>query len=202
MAEHAAAVSAAIPEEDFLRAQLYGLIARLLLAPPPAELLSRVAAIEGDESDIGQALGRVAEAARETSPEAATDEYQELFVGVARGELIPYGSYYLTGFLNEKPLAKLRQDMARLGLARHERVSEPEDHIGTLCEIMGGLITGEFGAPADLDTQRHFFDSHLAPWARRFFADLEAARCARFYVPVGRLGRVFMDVEAVGFDMD
>lgn len=201
MAEHTAAVAEPVPEEDLLRAQLYWLISRLLLAPPPGHLLARVAAMEGNESEIGQALGGLALAAGKATPAGVADEYQELFIGIARGELVPYGSYYLTGFLNEKPLARLRQDMARLGIARAERVAEPEDHMGTLCEIMAGLITGEFGAPADLAIQRRFFHDHIAPWAGRFFADLEAAQAARFYARLGRLGRVFLDVEAVGFDM-
>jgi TorA maturation chaperone TorD len=202
MAENATAVAAAIPEEDFLRAQLYWLIARLLLAPPPPDLLARVAALEEDDSEIGQALGQLARVARSASPGTVAEEYDQLFIGVARGELMPYGSYYLTGFLNEKPLARLRQDMARLGVARAEDVAEPEDHMGTLCEIMAGLITGEFDARADLATQRRFFHTHVSPWAGRFFADLEAAPIAKFYAPVGRLGRVFASVEAVGFDME
>lgn len=202
MAERTAAFADSIPEEDLLRAQLYWLIARLLLAPPPAHFLARLGALEEDDSEIGQALGQLARAARHVSPDAAAEEYQELFIGVARGELVPYGSYYLTGFLNEKPLARLRQDMARLGIVRVERVAEPEDHIGTLFEIMAGLMTGEFGAPAALATQSDFFHAHVAPWAGRFFADLETAQAARLYAPVGRLGRVFIDVEAAGFDME
>ena len=202
MAENAAAVAARIPEEDLLRAQFYWLIAQLLLAPPQPDLLARVGALEGDDSEIGQVLGQLAQIAREVSPGAAAEEYQELFIGVARGELVPYGSYYLTGFLNEKPLARLRQDMARHGIVRVERVAEPEDHIGTLFEIMAGLITGGFGAPAALSTQRDFFRAHIAPWAARFFTDLEAGRAARLYAPVGRLGRVLVGVEAAGFEME
>src|SRR3546814_4472832 len=102
-----------------------------------------------------------------------------------------------SGFLNEKPLAKLRQDMAQLGIARAEKIAEPEDHMGTLCEIMAGLITGEFGPPAELAAQRRFFDAHIAPWATRFFTDLEMAQAAKLYAPVGRLGRVFTEIEAV-----
>lgn len=202
MAENAAAAAATIPEEDFLRAQFYWLIAQLLLAAPQPDLLARIAALEEDDSQIGQALGQLARIARDVSPDAAADEYQELFIGVARGELMPYGSYYLTGFLNEKPLAKLRQDMAQLGIARAEKIAEPEDHMGTLCEIMAGLITGEFGPPAELAAQRRFFDAHIAPWATRFFTDLEMAQAAKLYAPVGRLGRVFTEIEAVGFGME
>ncbi len=202
MAESAAAIAATIPEEDFLRAQFYWLMARLLLAPPQPDFLARVAALQEDGSEMGRALGELARTAGDVSPGAAAEEYQELFIGVARGELVPYGSYYLTGFLNEKPLAKLRQDMARLGIARAEGVTEPEDHIGTLCEIMAGLIDGQFGPPGDLAEQRRFFAAHIAPWGLRFFGDLETAQAARFYRPVGRLGRAFMNVEVAGFEMD
>src|SRR3546814_6407889 len=178
MAENAAAVAATIPEEDLLRAQFYWLIAQLLLAPPRPDLLARVAALEGDDSQLGQALGQLARIARDVSPGAAAEEYQELFIGVARGELMPYGSYYLTGFLNEKPLAKLRQDMAQLGIARADKIAEPEDHMGTLCEIMAGLITGGVGPPAVLALQRRFLGAHIDPWAVRFFTDLETSQTA------------------------
>lgn len=200
-AEGNASVAAAIPEEDLLRAQFYWLIARLLLAPPDQKMLTEAAGLGSDHTDIGRALGRLAECARDTTPGAAADEYHQLFIGIARGELVPYGSYYLTGVLNEKPLARLRQDMAELGIARAEKIAEPEDHIGTLFEIMAGLITGQFWAAADLAQQHRFFHAHIEPWAARFFSDLEAASAARFYAPVGRLGRLFVDVETLGFDI-
>lgn len=194
-------VAAVVSEEDHLRAQFYWLIARLLLAPPDEKTLTEAAGFGSDDTEIGRALGQLAHCARETSPSAVADEYQQLFIGVPRGELIPYASYYLTGFLNEKPLARLRQDMARLGIAKTETVFEPEDHIGTLFEIMAGLITGEFSAPADLSRQHAFFRAHIEPWAARFFGDLEVASAARFYVPVGRLGRLFVGIETLGFDI-
>ena len=113
---------------------------------------------------------------------------------------MPYASFYLTGFLNERPLAALRTDLAALGVRRADANRDPEDHIAALCEAMAGLIEGDYG-PADLDTQRRFFDRHLAPWAPRFFADLERARASRLYVPIGTLGRLFMDIEATAFAM-
>ncbi len=115
-------------------------------------------------------------------------------------ELLPYASYYLTGFLNERPLARVREDLAALGLARVEGMSEPEDHLAFLLEIMAGLAAGRFGA--EEGAQRRFFDRHLAPWAPRLFADLEQAKAARFYRAVGGLGRVFLDVEAEAFRME
>jgi TorA maturation chaperone TorD len=188
--------------EEGLRAQQYQLLARLLAAPPAADLLDLAASFTGDDTEYGRALAELAERAGRTTPAAASREYHELFVGIGRGELVPYGSYYLTGFLNEKPLAKLRGDMARLGIARAETVKEPEDHISALCEMMAGLITGAFGAPLDLAAQRTFFDNHLAPWAPLFFADLEKASSARLYAAVGTLGRVFVGIEKTAFVME
>ena len=114
---------------------------------------------------------------------------------------MPYGSYYLTGFLHEKPLAKLRGDMERLGIARNQGTSESEDHIAALLDMMAGLITGRFGAPADLEVQRRFFDDHIGCWAPRFFENLQAAPSAVFYMPVGTLGELFLAVERASLEM-
>lgn len=191
----------AIAEEDALRAHVYALLARLLSGPPSAQLLEAVRGLSGDESEFGQTLNALATVAKRTTPEAANYEYHDLFIGIAQGELQPYGSYYLTGFLHEKPLAILRGDMARLGITRRENVPEPEDHIAALCEMMAGLITGAFGEPADIAEQRAFFDAHIGSWAPRFFENLEAAKAAVLYMPVGRLGRYFMRIESEAFAM-
>jgi TorA maturation chaperone TorD len=188
--------------EEWLRAQHYQLLARFLAAPADAGLLDLASGLEGDDSEFGQAVAELAGRAGKVTPEATSREYHALFIGIGRGELVPYGSYYLTGFLNEKPLAKLRADMARLGIARVEAVKEPEDHIAALCEMMAGLITGTFGAPLELAAQRAFFDRHLAPWAPLFFEDLEKAKSAWLYAPVGTLGRVFMGIEKTAFMME
>ena len=191
-----------IAEEDKLRAYAYALLARLLAAPPGGELLASVSRLAGDESALGLAIDELAAAARRATPEALAEEYHDLFIGLGQGELNPYGSYYLTGFLYERPLARLRADMARLGVVRQKQVKEPEDHIGALCEMMAGLITGSFAhGPAPLAEQQGFFDAHLASWAPRFFADLEAASAARFYRPVGRVGRLFLEIERQAFAM-
>lgn len=191
-----------LADEDVLRAQLYKLLAALLARIPDSDLLHRVAQLSGDSStELGRALAALADAARTVDPAAVDDEYHELFIGVGRGELMPYGSYYLTGFVYEKPLARLRSEMARLGIARADNVKEPEDHIASLLEMMAGLIEGAFGARADLTEQRNFFDAHVGPWAGQFFADLETAKQAEFYVPVGTIGRVFMEIEATAFEM-
>ena len=124
-----------------------------------------------------------------------------LFIGLGRGELVPYASYYMTGFLNEKPLATLREDMNLLRIARAPNVYEPEDNIASLMEMMAGLITGAFGAAAPISRQRGFYNKHIAPWARHFFTDLEGAKGSVFYAPVGAVGRIFMDIEREAFRM-
>ncbi len=190
-----------IGDEERARGKLYALLGYLLAAPPGREDLDRLRAVEGDESDLGRALSALAEAAGRAETEALRDEYHALFIGVGRGELNPFASYYLTGFLQEKPLANLRLDMARLGIARAEGVPEPEDHIASLCEMMAGLILGAFGEPASLAEQQRFFNAHIGPWAARFFEDLEAAESAVFYAPVGTVGRLFMSIESQAFEM-
>jgi TorA maturation chaperone TorD len=122
-------------------------------------------------------------------------------VGLTQGELKPYASYYLTGFLHEKPLAVLRRDMQRLGIARAAHSAEPEDHAASIFAVMHGLITGAFGDPAELPAQKAFFDVHLDPWMPEFFRDLEAAKHANFYRPVGTLGRAFLAIEKEAFSL-
>ncbi|BAE51473.1 TorD/DmsD family molecular chaperone [Paramagnetospirillum magneticum] len=188
-------------EDDFLRARFYGLLAALLVASPPEDLLRRLAAMPGDATPLGTALGHLAQAAAATDAETVAEEFADLFVGVTGGEIIPYGSWYLTGFLHEKPLAELRDDMARLGVERSPGVSESEDHVASLCEMMQGLITGVFAEPLDLPQQKMFFQTHLGSWMPRFLADLDKAPSARFYRAVAELGRVFLEIEAQAFAM-
>lgn len=190
-----------ISEEDQLRAGWYALLGQLLAGEPSAATLRMLGGLSGDDSELGEGIKALAAAARGTSVEAARQEYFDLFVGLGQGELLPYASYYLTGFLNEKPLARLRGDMARLQIARADHVSEPEDHIAALCEMMAGLIKGSFGAPAGLEEQRKFFDTHIGCWAPRFFEDLQAAQSAVLFMPVGTIGRVFMNIESQAFEM-
>lgn len=190
-----------IAPEDADRAVLYGFIGRLLQAPPTADDLDVVRAIQDDESELGQALARLAEAARSSDASGLKEEFHTLFIGLGRGELVPYGSFYLTGFLNEKPLAELRADMAKLGIARADEVKEPEDHIAALCQCMEGLITGAFGDPADLAVQKDFFTRHVASWAPHFFKDLEASSTSAFYSAVGALGGCLVSLEAEAFEM-
>ncbi len=190
-----------VAPEDRLRAGLYRVLARYLSSPPDAAALSAGASLEGDDTPLGRAVATFAHLAARTAPEAAADEYHELFIGIGRGELLPYASYYLTGFLNEKPLARLRQDMARLGVARNPDNKDPEDHIAAICETMAGLIEGEFGSPLGLEEQRRFFADHLNAWAPHFFKDLEAANASVLYGALGTIGRLFLEIEAAAFEM-
>ena len=204
MSENALKVekSSGVQEEDLLRANLYEFLATLLRVEPSDEVVLQVTELSGDDTHIGQASATLAQLAQKMDASSVRNEYVNLFIGVGRGELLPYCSYYLTGFLNEKPLAKLRQDMAAIGIARADGVKEPEDHIASLCDMMAGLIRGQFNRPFTLAEQASFFKKHLAPWAGLFFNDLESAKNAVFYAPVGSIGKAFMDIESKSFDME
>jgi TorA maturation chaperone TorD len=191
-----------IAEAEALRAEVYALLARLLYAPPDAELLETLRGLQGDDGAIGAAVESLAAVARSAVADDVEAEYQALFVGIDGGELNPYASSYRSGLHYAQPLLKLRGDMARLGIARRPEVREPEDHIAFLCDAMAGLITGKFGTEApSLAEQQAFFTAHVADWAPLFFEDLEAADAARFYMPVGRIGRLFLEVERQAFQM-
>ena len=187
--------------EDRLRAQFYRLFASFLSNAPLAEQLHSAAALEGDHTAFGQAIAQMAAAAAEATPETTADEYLVLFIGLGRGEFIPYGSYYLTGFLHEKPLARLRHDMACLGVARSDEVAEPEDHIAFLMELMAGLIDGSFASPLSLAEQRQFYDTHIGSWAPYFFRDLAASKSSVFYAALANAAREFLTIEERAFDM-
>lgn len=179
------------------RAQEYVLLATLLSSAPSNELLKQIAQLRDDATPLGRAHAAVAEAASKSAAAQVKGEYFDLFVGLGRGEVLPYASYYLTGFLNERPLSRLRDDLAALGIERVEGSSEPEDHAATLCEVMAGLAAGRF--PASWEEQRGFFEKHVAPWMPRMFADIERASSAKFYKPVGTLGRLFLGIESEAF---
>jgi len=191
--------SAEVDDVDTARAQEYALLAGLLMRAPDASLLSKLSALRGDASPLGLAHAALAEAAERTTVEKIEREYFELFIGLGRGELMPYGSYYLTGFLHERPLARLREDLSRIGIVRAEGIVEPEDHVGILCEIMSGLASRRLPAPSGSD--RLIFEKHMAPWIGRFFTDMENAAAADFYRRLGTLGRVYIEIETEAFDM-
>lgn len=179
---------------DAARAQEYLLLAALLTRPPTKQLLDRIGAIRGDTSALGMAHVALAGAARATSESAAGEEYFNLFIGVARGEVLPYASYYLAGFLHERPLVRVREDLARLGVERQENVFEPEDHLGSLFEVMAGLIDNSFGT--EVGEADQFFARHIQPWAGRLLIDIGASPAAKFYRSVAALALTWLDIEA------
>ena len=186
-----------VDEVDAARACEYALLATLLARAPDQALLDRIASLPGDASPLGLAHVGLSEAARQSSAERAEREYFDLFIGLGRSELLPYGSYYLAGFLHERPLARLRESLAQLGIERAAGQAEPEDHAAILCEIMAGLASGRF--PAREGAARALFEEHLAPWMERFFTDLEQAEAAELYRRIGTLGRVFVAIEQEAF---
>jgi TorA maturation chaperone TorD len=186
-------------EVDAARAREYALLATLLARAPSEELLARIASQRGDASTLGRAHAALTNAAARMTSERISREFFNLFIGLGRGELMPYGSYYLTGFLYERPLARLRADLNAIAIGRVEANWEPEDHIALLCEVMAGLVGGRFEAQAGAD--QRVFEKHIAPWARRFFTDLERAEAAEFYRHVGTVGRVFIEIEMEAFSL-
>jgi TorA maturation chaperone TorD len=187
------AMEQALDPIEQARAEEYALLGVLLQAAPGMDLLSGLSRLKGDTSPLGAAHSQLGMAASDTKAQEIEDEFFRLFIGLGRGELMPYASYYLTGFLHDRPLAKVRADLARLGIERAAHISEPEDHIAVLCEVMSGIVSGRF-ADETVDPRR-FFDRHLKPWADRFFADLQAASTTAFYQAVGTVGRVFIEIE-------
>jgi TorA maturation chaperone TorD len=191
--------AAEVDEMDHARAAEYALLAALLSHSPDADMIEQLARLGGDATELGATHAALGSAAASIDPERIEREYFDLFVGLGRGELFPYASYYLTGYLHGRPLARIREALKQLGLDRNERQSEPEDHIAVLFEVMAGLAGGRIIAPDGTD--RSIFENHLKPWAGRFFSDLEHAESAAFYKSVGSLGRVFMEIETEAFSL-
>jgi TorA maturation chaperone TorD len=198
------AVSGALDEET-ARAELYGLLAQLYYAPPVPELMAnlRVAATEAPAAGgfLEGPWRALVGVARELSDDTLAEEYNALFGGVGKPEVYLYGSHYLSGFLNEKPLARLRTELNNLGLGRDEAMSDTEDHVAYLCEVMRYLIAGGDVAVANLARQQAFFAAHLQPWAGQLCDAIQQHPKARFYAAVAELTRAFASVEAQGFDM-
>ncbi|MFA9420174.1 MAG: molecular chaperone [Gammaproteobacteria bacterium] len=196
-----AATAAVIEAEQLYRASAYGLIAALLRAAPDQHMLdhltglSQGVAAEGD--DLLLAMSTLALSADLHTPASIDDEFHELFIGLGKGEIVPYGSWYMTGFLMEKPLSDLRDDLATLGYVRNSSVAEPEDHVAALCEVISMMISEGI----DISIQRKFFQSHMTDWMSRFFTDLGEARSAIFYKSVGRFGAAFIAFENEYFSM-
>jgi TorA maturation chaperone TorD len=188
-----------LDEVDVARAREYALLATLLGRSPDAVLLKRLAQLRGDATPLGLAHAALGETAQRAEEDRVGREYFNLFIGLGRGELLPYASYYLTGFLYERPLARLRADLTRLGVEAAPGQSEPEDHAAILCEIMAALVGKETSAAAGAD--KEIFGKHLSPWIGRFFTDLERSPTADFYACVGALGRTFMEIETEAYGL-
>ena len=196
-----AAAQIDVTPEDRLRADLYNYLGLMLAGPPDQLLLDQTIGLSGDDTPLGQAINGLSRTAKACKPRKVAQEFNALFIGLGRGELLPYASYYLTGFLNEKPLAVLRNDMAARRITRAPNVYEPEDNIASLMEMMAGLIVGRFSTPADLEDQKTFFNKHLAPWAGHFFDDLTGAKNSILYAALGAVGKEFVEIEREGFRM-
>ena len=198
-------IEATANAEDTARADLYGLLATLLYRAPDAALLHHIAANRAIGEDaattLGEAWNDLCDAASIATAAETADEYQELFIGVGKPEVLLYGSYYQTGFLNERPVVALRDDLARYGLVRQDNVSETEDHIATLCEVMRFLVAGEDAGVSNLAEQQHFFARHVQSWVETLCDAMAAHPQARFYVQVAALLKAFMAVEAIALDM-
>lgn len=191
--------------EELERAELYGLLARLWLAPPDEALLQqfRVAVTQAPESGAfleGPWQALVAALRATTAAEAAA-EHEALFHGVGKPEVFAYGSYYLAGNLNEKPLAALREDLATLGLTRDANTLETEDHIAYGLEVMRYLIAGDDVAVCNLEQQRLFFRRHLQTWVGALCEAVIAHPRALTWAAVAAFTREFMAVETQAFDM-
>lgn len=188
--------------EETARADLYGLLATLFYAPPTQPLLDTIAAAQSaGDGVLERAWAELALACRNTQAEAAREEYEQLFMSTGKPEVMLYGSYYLSGFLMEKPLAALRADLAELGLERVTAVTESEDHIATLCEVMRYLIASEDAMQTDIAAQKIFFATHMQAWVLDACAAISASRHAVLYAAVANLARTYFEVEMQAFDM-
>lgn len=192
-------------DEETARAEIYGLLSALYYAPPSSELFEKLRVAVTEAPAAGALLeaswGELVGSARNLSHEAVRAEYDALFGGVGKPEVYLFGSHYLSGFLNEKPLAALRTDLDALGLARDDAMSETEDHIAYVCEVMRYLIAGDDVEVANLTRQREFFSRHLQPWAGPLCDAIAASPKAVFYRNVAAFTQAFVSVEAQGFDM-
>ena len=198
-------VSSSALDEETARAEVYGLLAALYYAPPTAEFMAqlRVAVTEAPAAGgfLEEPWRDLVAAARAVDDEAVANEYDSLFGGVGKPEVYLFGSHYLSGFLNEKPLAALRSDLAELGLARDEAMPETEDHVAYISEVMRYLIAGDEVEVANLTQQQKFFTKHVLPWVPQMCDAIAAHPKARFYGALAGFTRAFVSVESQGFDM-
>lgn len=192
-----------IDTDDRLRAHTYGLLATLFALPPGEDVLAALRSIRAEpcsDATLAGAWAELGAAARRATTERLDDEYHDLFIGLGRGEIVPFASWYRAGRMFDQPLVQLRADLASLGVRRREGVREPEDHAAAVCETMAVLALDGL-EDDDLAAQRRFFAEHLEPWLTRFFRDLQTARKADFFRAVGRLGEAFLAVEKLYLEM-
>lgn len=201
-----ASIHSEIAPEDVARADLYALLARLFYAPPDEQLLialreAEEISAEGGDPGLAESWQALRTAAAEVDSERVAEEYQQLFIGVGKAEVTLYGSHYLMPIMAGHPLAQLRSTLAELKLARSQSVTEPEDHIAALAEVMRFLIVGDAKTlPADVSVQEHFFSRYLGPWYRQFCELLAHKPGAKFYRSVAQLTRAFLDLEKESFE--
>jgi TorA maturation chaperone TorD len=195
------AADAMIENEQRYRAAAYGLLAAMLRAAPDQALLDHLGKLspdgDGEPDELSEAMSELATAAGKFDLDQLEEEYNALFIGIGKGEVVPYGSWYLTGFLMEQPLSDLRDDLQALGFERDENTHEPEDHAAAIFEVFSVMISDA----SSLDRQQGFFAKHMHPWLKLFFADLGKARSARFYKPVARFGAAFIELEQAYLSM-
>jgi TorA maturation chaperone TorD len=187
-------VVACLDEEQQCRVGAYGMLAQLLRNPPDRQVLGQVSAfaeLTSEVDELALSMTMLGLSAARSNGAAVDDEFHNLFIGMGRGELVPYGSWYQTGFLMERPLGRLRDDLVRLGFQRQQGVTEPEDHVAALCEVMSILIQES----QPFQQQAEFFETHMAGWLERFFNDLSEAKSAVFYKAVGRFGSAYTALE-------
>ena len=197
-----------IPPEDQVRADYYALLAYLFGRAPDDRLLHAIVIApepesEKEDAELTAAWRTLAAASSAVTHDAVEDEFDKLFGGVGRPEVMLFGSYYLAGFMHEKPLAQLREDLAQLGLGRGDGVTVTEDHLAALCEVMRFLILGDLDTrPASVEEQRAFFTAHMQPWVQKCCASILASDKANFYKRVAAFAHAFFAIEIEAFDMD
>ncbi|MGI9947150.1 TorD/DmsD family molecular chaperone [Vibrio hyugaensis] len=185
-------------QEQTLRTEIYLVLSALFRSAPSEEMIEFLISLEVEPSESAMQKAWIAlqQAAKDSNREALEDEYQDLFIGIGRGEVMPFGSWHMTGAMMEKPLAEIRHDLELLGFERDENVKEPEDHIAALCEVMS-MLTGE-----EEDLQQAVFNKHIAPWFSSFTQQLENAESANFYKPAALLCEAFLTLEQVRFSVN
>ncbi|CAH1521131.1 Putative formate dehydrogenase-specific chaperone [Vibrio owensii] len=185
-------------QEQTLRTEIYLVLSALFRSAPSEDMIEFLTSLEVEPSESAMQKAWIAlqQTAKDSNREALEDEYQDLFIGIGRGEVMPFGSWHMTGAMMEKPLAEIRHDLELLGFERDENVKEPEDHIAALCEVMS-MLTGE-----EEDLQQAVFNKHIAPWFNSFTQQLENAQSANFYKPAAQLCEAFLTLEQVRFSVN